>query len=159
GLDPQTHLRLVRSRDGLTLQEEYIVAAMTEDVQLVVLPSVLYHSGQLLDMPALTEQAHARNMVIGFDCSHSIGAVPHALSAWNVDFAFWCGYKYLNNGPGGTGGLYLNRRHFGRAPGLAGWFSSRKDRQFDMAPTLEPAVGAGALQIGTPNILSMAPLQ
>src|SRR5207253_2008221 len=97
--------------------------------------------------------------LIGFDLSHSIGAVPHRLSKWGVDFAFWCNYKYLNDGPGGTGGLYLNRRHFGRAPGLAGWWGSRKDRQFDMAGSLQPAEGAGALQIGTPGILSMAPLQ
>src|SRR5579871_2432010 len=91
--------------------------------------------------------------------SDLVGAVPHQFDAWGVDFAFWCSYKYLNAGPGATGGLYLNRNHFGGAPGLAGWFSSRKDRQMDMTPALEPAWGAGALQIGTPNILSMAPLQ
>jgi kynureninase len=96
---------------------------------------------------------------MGFDCAHSIGAAPHRLSAWGVDFAFWCGYKYLNGGPGGAGGLYLNRRHFGRAPGLAGWFGSQKERQFEMSSTLQAAEDAGALQIGTPSILSMAPLQ
>jgi kynureninase len=158
-LNPERHLRLVRSRDGFTLAEGDIAQAMTDDVQIAVLPAVLYHSGQLLDMEFLTEEAQQRGLRIGWDCSHSVGAVPHRLSEWGADFAFWCGYKYLNDGPGGTGGLYLNRRHFDRAPGLAGWFSSRKDRQFDMSPTLEPAEGAGALQIGSPNILSMAPLQ
>ena len=159
GLEPHTHLCLVPSSDGFTLSEAEIVEAMTEAIQLIVLPAVLFTSGQLLDMAWLTSEAHQRNILIGFDCSHSIGTIPHALSEWGVDFAFWCHYKYLNNGPGGTGGLYLNRRHFDKAPGLAGWFSSRKDRQFDMLPMLEPAFGAGALQIGTPNILSMAPLQ
>jgi kynureninase len=159
GLDPETHLKSVPSRDGFTLEEEALIEAMTPEVALVVLPSVLYHSGQLLDMARLTEQAHQRKILIGFDCSHSIGTIPHQLSVWGVDFAFWCGYKYLNNGPGGTGGLYLNRRHFGAAPGLAGWFSSRKERQFDMSPALQAAPDAGALQIGTPNLLSMAPLQ
>jgi kynureninase len=159
GLDPRTHLKLVPSPNGYTLEEEALVAAMTPEVALIVLPSVLYHSGQLLDMATLTEQAHRRNILIGFDCSHSVGTIPHRLSEWGVDFAFWCGYKYLNNGPGGTGGLYLNRRHFGVAPGLAGWFSSCKERQFDMSPLLDAAPDAGALQIGTPNLLSMAPLQ
>ncbi len=107
----------------------------------------------------LTAQAHRRNILIGFDCSHSIGSVPHDFDAQDVDFAFWCSYKYLNGGPGASGGLYLNRRHFGRAPGLAGWFGSAKERQFDMGGELHAASHAGALQIGTPNILSMAPLQ
>jgi kynureninase len=158
GRDPAIHLKLVPSRDGFTLDARDIVAAMTEEVQMIVLPSVLYTSGQLLDMAALTTEAHRRGIVIGFDGSHSIGAVPHRLSDWGVDFAFWCNYKYLNGGPGATGGLYLNRRHAERLPGLAGWFGCRTAAQFDMSPTMEPAEGANRLQIGTPNILSMAPL-
>jgi kynureninase len=158
GRDPLVDLPLVRSRDGLTLAEEDIMDAMTQDVQLAVLPSVLYASGQLLDMPKLARHAHQNGILIGFDCCHSIGAIPHQLSEWDVDFAFWCTYKYLNSGPGGIGGLYLNRRHFGRVPGLAGWFGCRKDRQFDMAPDFEAAPDAQALQIGTPHILSLAPL-
>jgi kynureninase len=159
GIDPRRHLVLVPSRNGLTLEEADIVAAMTERIALAVLPAVLYRSGQCLDMAGLTTEALRRGIRIGFDCSHSIGAVPHALDAWGVDFAFWCGYKYLNGGPGAAGGLYLNRRHFGREPGLAGWFSSDQARQFDMTSELIPAVDAGAMQIGTPNILSMAPLR
>jgi len=85
--------------------------------------------------------------------------VPHALDADGVDFAFWCSYKYLNAGPGAVGGLYLNRRHFGRAPGLAGWWGVRPDRRFAFSASHEPATGAEALQIGTPHLLSLAPLQ
>jgi kynureninase len=148
----------VPSRDGFNLNASDIIAAMTEDVQIAVLPAVLYASGQLLDIASLTAEAHRRGILLGCDCSHSIGAVPHHLNDWNVDFAFWCNYKYLNGGPGATGGLYLNRNHFSRLPGLAGWFGCRKEAQFDMSPIMEPAEGAGRLQIGTPNILSMAPL-
>ena len=149
----------VSSRDGVTLNENDILACMTDEVQLAILPAVLYTSGQLLAMERLTEEAHRRGILIGFDCSHSIGAVPHRFSDWDIDFAFWCNYKYVNGGPGATGGLYLNRKHFGAAPGLAGWFGSRKESQMKMEPVLVPAHGAGALQIGTPNVLSMAPLQ
>jgi kynureninase len=159
GLEPDADLVLVPARPGMRLEEEDIVAHMTPDVQMAVLPAVVYTSGQLLDIAYLTEQAHRRGILMGFDCSHSIGAIPHRFDAQGVDFAFWCSYKYLNGGPGAAGGLYLNRRHFGRAPGLAGWFSSAKERQFDMTLALDAAPGAGALQIGTPNILSMAPLQ
>ncbi len=158
GLDPARHLRLVKSADGRTLHLEDILAALTPDVQLAVLPAVLFTSGQLLDLAALTHEAHARNILIGFDCSHSIGAVPHDFDRAGVDFAFWCSYKYLNAGPGAVGGLYLNRRHLGRAPGLAGWWGVRADRRFAMSIQHEPAPDAAALQIGTPHVLSLAPL-
>lgn len=158
GLNPENHLLKVKSRDGYTLLEEDIIEAMTPGVQLAVLPAVQYTSGQLLDMERITEEAHARGVLIGFDCSHAIGSIPLRLSAWGADFAFWCSYKYLNGGPGAVGGLYLNRRHFGKSPGLAGWFSSDKHRQFDMTHTLIPAPHAGCMQIGSPHILNMAPL-
>jgi kynureninase len=158
GLDPERCLKTVPSADGRTLNEDAIIDAMTPDVALAVLPTVVYTSGQLLDVARLAAEGRRRGVLVGFDGSHSLGMVPHRLDDWGVDFAFWCSYKYLNAGPGATGGLYLNRRHFGTAPGLAGWFSSDKDAQFDMAPTLVAAGGAAALQIGTPNVLSMAPL-
>ncbi|MBX3736862.1 MAG: kynureninase [Candidatus Didemnitutus sp.] len=159
GLDPATHYREVRSRDGRTLREDDIIAAFAPDVQVAVLPSVLFTSGQLLDLARLTREVHARGILIGFDCSHSVGAVPHNLDADDVDFAFWCSYKYLNAGPGAVGGLYLNRRHHTRAPGLAGWWGVAPGRRFAMSHTHEAETGAAALHVGTPHILSVAPLQ
>jgi kynureninase len=158
GRDPAQDVVLVRSRDGYTLCEDDIAAAMTADVQMVVVPSVLYRSGQLLDIAGLAWEARAREILVAVDCSHSVGAVPHHLDAWGVDCAFWSSYKSLNGGPGAVAGWYLNRRHFGRVPGLAGWFASRKERQFDMAAELDPAPDAACLQVGTPHVLSMAPL-
>ncbi|AND38428.1 MULTISPECIES: kynureninase [Cytobacillus] len=158
GYDPDEHLVQVKSADGHTLKEEDIVAEMTDEIALIVLPGVLYRSGQVLDMEYLTAEAHKRGIEIGFDLCHSVGSVPHSLSDWDVDFAFWCNYKHLNGGPGSTGGLFVNKRHFGQVPGLAGWFSSRKDKQFDMEHVLTAAEDAGAYQIGTPNIFSMAPI-
>lgn len=158
GLDPEQHLILVKSKDGRTLSEEDIIASMTEDIALCVLPSVLYRSGQLLDIKKLTSAAHQKNILIGFDLCHSIGAIPHELNQADVDFAFWCTYKYLNAGPGSVAGLYVHQRHFGRLPGLAGWFGSNKEKQFDMGLDMVEAKTSGAYQIGTPHILSMAPL-
>ncbi|MDV2685773.1 kynureninase [Alkalihalophilus lindianensis] len=158
GLDFHEHLIEVKSRDGHTLDEKDIIAAMTEDIALILLPSILYRSGQIVDMKRLTQEAHKRNIIIGFDLCHSIGSIPHELSEWGVDFAFWCNYKHLNGGPGAVGGLYVNEKHFGISPGLAGWFSSSKEKQFDMEHILSPAHDAGAFQIGTPHVLSVAPL-
>lgn len=158
GLDPAEHLVRVKSRDGRLVDEDDIIAAMTDEIALIVLPGVLYRSGQLLDMERLAKEARQRGILIGFDLCHSIGSVPHKLSDWGVDFAFWCNYKYLNGGPGSTAGLYVNERHFGTRPGLAGWFGYRKDKQFDMVHDFEGAETAGAWQIGTTHLFSSAPL-
>ncbi len=158
GLDPARHLRLIRSRDGRTLDPADVIVAFTPEVQLAVLPAVQFVSGQLLDVARLTRAARERGVLIGWDCSHSIGAVPHAFDQDGADFAFWCHYKYLSAGPGAVGGLYLARRHHGRAPGLAGWWGVRPDRRFALAATHEPAADATALHVGTPHVLSLAPL-
>ncbi|HYF78448.1 MAG TPA: kynureninase, partial [Symbiobacteriaceae bacterium] len=158
GGDPEADLILAPSRDGRTLSEDDLMAAMTDEVAVVVLPAVLYRSGQLLDMERLTREAHARGILIGFDCCHSAGAVPHQLHDWDVDFAFWCTYKYLNGGPGAVATLFVHERHFGTLPGLTGWFGCNKEKQFDMELEFHQAPGAGAWQISTPSILSAAPL-
>jgi kynureninase len=158
GGDPDRDLVLVPSPDDRTLDEADLIAAMTDEVALVLLPSVLYRSGQLLDIARLTAAARERGIPIGFDCAHSVGAVPHRFDEWGVDFAFWCTYKYLNAGPGSVGALYVNRRHHGTLPGLPGWWGYQKERQFDMAHHWEGAAGAGAWQISTNPLLSSAPL-
>lgn len=158
GLDPENHLVQVKSRNGQTLQEADIIAQMTEEIAFILLPSVLYRSGQILDIKRLTKAAHERGIMIAFDLCHSIGAMPHKLDEWGVDFAVWCTYKYLNGGPGSVAGLYVNQKHLGAKPGLAGWFSSDKAKQFDMEHTLTEAADAGAFQMGTPHVLSAAPL-
>ena len=159
GGDPAADVVLVPSADGRTVDEGEIVAAMTDDVALAVLPSVLYRSGQLLDLPRLAAAGRERGVVVGFDCAHSVGAVPHRLDDWGVDFAVWCSYKYLNGGPGAVGGLYVNRRHWGAEPALAGWWGSDKRRQFDMAPDWDGAETAGRWQVSTPPLLAVAPLR
>jgi kynureninase len=159
GLNPKAHLRLIPSSNGLTLEREEIVRAMSDDVQILVLPSVLYTSGQALDVAGLTREAHQRGILIGWDLAHGIGAVPYQLGGYNgPDFAFWCNYKWLNAGPGAIGGLFLHQRHHHRRPGLAGWWGARPDRRFAMDREHQPATGAEALHIGTPPILSLAPL-
>ncbi|QTD39446.1 kynureninase [Sporosarcina sp. Te-1] len=158
GYDPEEQLIQVKSKDGRMIEEDDIIKAMTEEVALIFLPTVLYRSGQLLDIERLTAEAHARGICIGFDACHSIGAVPHYFTDWEVDFGVWCNYKYLNGGPGSVAGLYVNKKHFGTLPGLIGWYSSKKDKQFDMEHTLSVEESAGAFQIGTPHVLSLAPI-
>jgi kynureninase len=159
GLDPAQHLVLVKSRDGRMLEEDDIIAAMTDEVAVMMLPSAIYRSAQVLDVARLTRAAHERGIVAGFDLAHSIGVMPHALDAWDVDFALWCGYKWLNGGPGAVGGLYVNRRHFGRAAGLTGWFGVAPEHQFDPDLVYHQAPNARAWSLSTPHVLSAAALE
>jgi kynureninase len=158
GGDPAQDIVLAPSANGRTIAEEDLISAMTDEVALALLPSVLYRSGQLLDMERLTQAAHEAGIVIGWDCAHSVGALPHAFDEWNVDFAVWCGYKYLNAGPGATGALYVNPRHGDVMPALPGWWGYHKERQFEMVHNWEGAAGAGAFQISTVPLLSTAAL-
>lgn len=158
GGEPERDLVKVRSRDGRTIDESDVIEQMTDEVALVLLPSVLYRSGQLFDIERITREAHTRDIPVGWDCAHSAGSIPHRFDDWDVDFAFWCNYKYLNAGPGSVGALYVNRAHFGRTPALPGWWGYDKDRQFDMSHEWQGASGAGAWQISTLSILSAAPL-
>lgn len=158
GGDPERDLVKVASRDGRFIEEDDIIAALDESVALVLLPSVLYRSGQLFDIQRVTAAAHEHGIPVGWDCCHSAGVIPHHFDRWGVDFAFWCNYKYLNAGPGGIASLYVNKKHFGKRPALPGWWGYQKDRQFDMLHEFEGAEGAGAWQISTITVLSAAPL-
>lgn len=156
GLDPKEVVKVIHSRDGKTLCEEDILAAMTEDVAVALLPSVLYRSAQLLDLERLTKVAHERGILIGFDLCHSIGNIDHDFAKIDCDFALWCNYKYLSGGPGAIAGLYINARHFSRGPGLSGWWGNRKDTQFELRDSFEHADNAGGWQTGTGAVLSLA---
>lgn len=152
-------LKLIPSRDGHTLHEDDIAAAFTPDIALAVLPTVLYRSGQLLNVEGTTRQAQGAGALIGWDAAHSVGALPHSFHDVGVDFAVWCSYKYLNAGPGAPGGLFVHERHFGRTPGLPGWWGHDKATQFEMAPNFRQAVGAGAYQISTPSVIALGGLE
>jgi kynureninase len=158
GLDWREHLILIEADDKGLVGEDAIIEAMNDEVAIAHLPAVFYRSSQLLDVGRLTAAAHERGITVGFDCSHSVGVVPHRLDDWNVDFAVWCGYKYLCGGPGAPGFAYLNRRHFEREPGLAGWFGYVKERQFELNLDFEHARCAGGWQVSSPGILGAAAL-
>jgi kynureninase len=159
GRDPAAALRLVAPRADRIFATEDIVTAFVPDVQIAVLPDVLFTTGQLLDVAAITREARARGVLVGWDLAHGIGAVPQALGNEDgPDFAIWCGYKWLCGGPGCAGGLFLHRRHHGTRPGMAGWWGVPLEKRFAMRAEHEPAPGAESLHIGTPSIMATAPL-
>jgi len=152
-------IKIEPSQDGVFIDEQAVIEAMTDDVAVILLPSVLYRSSQLLDMERLTKEAHKRGIYIGFDLCHSIGAVAHDFKTVQPDFAIWCNYKYLSAGPGSTAGIYINQKHFDKQVGLAGWFGNKDETQFQLKHQFDQALDITAYQTGTPNIFSMAPLE
>ena len=159
GYKVEEAVKVIPSRDGRLISEEDIIEGMTDDVALILLPSVLYRSAQLLDMKRITEEAHKRGIIIGWDLCHSIGVVPHDFQEISPDFAVWCNYKYLSAGPGAIAGFYINRKHFAKEPGLAGWHGNKKETQFKLLNEFDHELNAHGWQTGTQPLFSMAPLE
>jgi kynureninase len=158
GRDPVRDLVVVPANAEHILDPDRIIQALTDDVAVAVLPSVVYTTGQRLDMARITQHAHRQGVFVIWDLSHSAGLFPHRVVAEHIDAAVFCTYKYLHGGPGSPAGVYVHPRHLPVRPGLAGWWGSDKAHQFAMPDRLVPAADAGALQLGTPSPLALAPL-
>jgi kynureninase len=164
GFDPAESLIELGARPGEDLISMEDLAALLDEhgdsIATVMLPGVQYLTGQLFDMEEITRLAHARGCLVGFDLAHAIGNVPLALNAWDVDFAVWCSYKYLNGGPGAIGGAFVHERHARSfdLPRFAGWWGHDAATRFEMGPRFEPISGAEGWQLSNPPIFAMAPL-
>jgi len=165
GLDPDEAIIEVAPRDGENLiREEDIIAAIEEhsdELALVFFGGMNYFTGQLFDMEKLTQTAHKHGAIVGFDLAHAVGNVPLELHKWNVDFAAWCTYKYINSSAGNVAGLFVNDRH-GNNTALnrfGGWWGHNKERRFLMENTFDPMSGAEGWQISNAPVMGMAILK
>ncbi|WP_033345149.1 kynureninase [Catenuloplanes japonicus] len=161
GLDPETAVVRLRPRDGEdVLRTEDVIAAITDEVALVLLAGVHYLTGARCDIPAITAAGHAAGAVVGWDLAHAAGNVELRLHDWDVDFAAWCNYKFLNSGPGSPGSAFVHTRHLGDPSimRLDGWWGTEAATRFDMAPVSRPPATADAWQISTPQTLALAPM-
>jgi kynureninase len=167
GLDPKDTLILARPRKGeFTIQTEDIVDLIekhSDQLAVVMFAGVNFFTGQLFDIGRITAAAQKRGIVVGFDLAHAVGNVSLTLHDWNVDFAVWCSYKYLNAGPGAIAGAYVHERHATntKLPRLAGWFGNDPTTRFrlHLEPEFIPVASADGWQISNPPIFSMAPLR
>jgi kynureninase len=167
GLDPKDALVLARPRKGeFTVRMADILDLIDEradHLAVIIMGAVNFFTGQLVEIEKITAAAQKHGIVAGFDLAHAAGNVPLSLHEWNVDFAVWCSYKYLNAGPGAVAGAFVHERHATNTelPRLAGWFGNDPNTRFrlHLEPEFVPVASADGWQISNPPILSMAPLR
>ncbi|KAI9725314.1 MAG: Kynureninase (L-kynurenine hydrolase) [Chrysothrix sp. TS-e1954] len=181
-INPKEAMVLIEppSTNSLILPTSHILSVIDQHASsaaLLLLPGIQYYTGQLFEIQKITAYAQSRGIVVGWDLAHAVGNVPLKLHDWNVDFAAWCNYKYMNCGPGAIGGLFVHERHTqvtptsavpngqiesgtqvtpNYRPRLAGWWGSAKDGRFSGVNHFVPSPGAGGFQLSNPSALDLA---
>jgi kynureninase len=150
---PREGEHLIRKEDVITKINE-----LGDELAMVMIGGMNYYTGQLFDMKAITEAGHNVGAIVGFDLAHAAGNVELSLHDWNVDFAAWCTYKYMNSSPGGVSGLYVHEKHVTNddLPRFAGWWGHDKESRFKMGREFQPIQTAESWQLSNAPILGMA---
>ncbi|MDZ7290348.1 MAG: kynureninase [candidate division KSB1 bacterium] len=165
GFDPDTSLIEISPRPGeriIRIEDiESLIAREGDSIALIMLAGVQYATGQAFEMARIVRAGHAKGCVVGFDLAHAVGNVILQLHDWDVDFAVWCSYKYLNGGPGSPAGCFVHERYANdpALPRLAGWWGHDKPTRFLMGPVFHPIPGAEGWQVSNQPILSLAALR
>jgi kynureninase len=165
GFNPSEAIIEVAPRPGeKLLRTDDILAAIDEaspQLALCMFSGMNYYTGQLFDMQAITQAGHAAGAIVGFDLAHVVGNVPLQLHDWQVDFAVWCCYKYLNGGPGAVGGAYVHQRHAQNIglQRLGGWWGNDEKLRFNMEKGFEPKPNAGGWAQSTTPVFNMVCLK
>lgn len=165
GFDPEDALVELQPREGeafiRTDDIEAYLAREGKSVALIMLGGVNYYSGQAFEMERITRAGHSHGCIVSFDLAHAAGNIPLKLHDWDVDFAAWCSYKYLNAGPGSTAGCFVHERHAHSSdlPRFSGWWGTNKTERFLMGPVFDPIPGAEGWQVSNPPILPLAALR
>ncbi|UTW63627.1 kynureninase [bacterium SCSIO 12741] len=162
GLNPDEALIEIAPREGEHLiREEDILQAIEEagdSLALVMIGGVNYYTGQVFDMEKITAAGHKAGAYVGWDLAHGAGNIPLKLHDWNVDFACWCSYKYMNSGPGSISGVFVHEQHCDNPdlPRFAGWWGYEKETRFLMEKGFKPMLSAEAWQLSNAPVLAMA---
>ena len=162
GLDPEDAIIEVFPREGeVCIRHEDVLAAIEKNkdsIATILIGGVNYYNGQVFDMKGITEAGHKAGALVGFDLAHAAGNIKLELHDWDVDFACWCSYKYMNSGPGGVSGVFINERHLNKPEIIrfAGWWGHDKDSRFKMEKGFIPMSTAEAWQMSNAPVLSMA---
>lgn len=157
------------SKSNPLVPTEHIISIIDRhaaETALLLLPGIQFYTGQFFDMPKITAYAQSKGITVGWDLAHAVGNVPVQLHDWNVDFAVWCTYKYMNSGPGSIGGCFVHASHgqvtevngdsssapYGYRPRLSGWWGSSKSSRFQMTNQFQPIPGAAGFQVSNTSV-------
>jgi kynureninase len=163
GFDPENTIVEIKKRDGEHFwHTEDVVSKINEvgdELALVLIGGVNYYNGQVFDMKAITKAGKAVGAFVGWDLAHAAGNVALELHDWDVDFASWCSYKYMNSGPGNVSGIFVNEKYLNEKdiPRFEGWWGTKKETRFLMKPEFDPIANADAWQVSNPPVLAIAP--
>ena len=163
GLDPDEAIVTVNKRVGENFwRTEDVIAKIKEvgdELALVLIGGVNYYNGQVFDMETITKAGKQVGANVGWDLAHAAGNIELKLHEWDVDFAAWCSYKYMNSGPGNASGVFINERYLNRKDitRFEGWWGTKKENRFLMKPEFEPMDNADAWQISNAPVLALAP--
>jgi kynureninase len=163
GFDPKDAIVEIKRREGeANIRLEDVLAKIEEvgsELALVLIGGVNYYTGQVFDMKTITAAGQKQGAYVGWDLAHAAGNIKLDLHDWNVDFAAWCSYKYMNSGPGNASGFFVHEKHHNdkELKRFAGWYGHNKERRFKMEPDFDPVNGADGWQISNLPILSLAP--
>lgn len=160
GRDPKKSMLLVEPDDGYLMTTQNILNLIdkeADELALILLPGIQYYSGQLLDIPTITAHARKHGITIGWDLAHAAGNVELKLHDWDVDFACWCTYKYMNSGAGAVAGAFVHSKHGNNDhyKGLKGWYGHDKTSRFLMDNKFVPTPGAQGFQCSNPSIVDL----
>ncbi|TFK84620.1 kynureninase [Polyporus arcularius HHB13444] len=152
-LSPRPGEHILRTEDILdTIRRE------GSSIALVLFAGVQFYTGQFFAIQEITAAARAQGCKCGWDLAHAVGNVPLSLHDWDVDFAVWCTYKYLNSGPGGIGGLFVHSRWADLPIQEAGWWGHNPATRFDMPARFHAIRGAQGFQQSNPSVLATVSL-
>ena len=163
GYDSKDAIVEIKRREGeANIRIEDILAKIDEvgsELALVLIGGVNYYTGQVFDMKTITAAGQKHGAYVGWDLAHAAGNIKLELHDWNVDFAAWCSYKYMNSGPGNASGFFVHEKHHNdkELKRFAGWYGHNKERRFKMEPDFDPVHGADGWQVSNLPILSLAP--
>jgi kynureninase len=163
GFNPNEAIVEIKRREGEhNIRLEDVLAKIEEvgdELALVLIGGVNYYTGQVFNIKTITEAGHKAGAYVGWDLAHAAGNIKLQLHDWNVDFAAWCSYKYMNSGPGNASGCFVHEMHHAdtELPRFAGWWGHNKERRFKMEPTFDPVQGANGWQISNLPVLTLAP--